>query len=124
MNQPTHGGLARRLTNQAAGDRQAEAAARILTLAVDGRLVGSLAPAIDDQPAEAMAFINWDVALQVTRNLSNGEQSLVRLAASLATSRMVNLAEALTGLDRGNALVVLDAFAHALSLDQADEVGQ
>jgi len=105
--------LAYRLQNAAKGTYPTEAAAVIITRALNGRLITKLAPAIDDQPTEDMAFINWNIAV-CDGLLSGGERRLVAIAASLATRRQINLAEDLTGLDDTNASIVLDALAHAL----------
>jgi ABC-type multidrug transport system fused ATPase/permease subunit len=112
--------LARRLRNQAAGSRTAEAAAIIISRACGGHLLDRAAPFVENHPDVDRAWLDYPAALDGLKGLSGGERRLVELAASLATygttAVTVNLDDALTGLDDTNARIVLHAIAHALNL--------
>jgi hypothetical protein len=103
-----------RLTAQAKGLYTTEAAAIILTHGVRGTLPAKLARAIDDNPTDRYAYIDWDTAVDLSGPFSGGERRLIRLAASLATEHEINAGDTFTGLDDSNGDIVLDAIAHCL----------
>jgi hypothetical protein len=73
-----------------------------------------------------VATIDWRAALAGLDAgrlpCSGGEERLLRLAASLAEGIPVDLLDALSGLDEGNAALVVAAVAHATS--QGDRLGR
>ena len=105
-----------RLIAQAKGLYTTEAAAHILTNGVRGTLPAKLARAIDDDPTDRYAYIDWDTAVDLSRRFSGGERRLIGLAASLATSHEVNASDTFSSLDDTNANIVLDAIAHCLRI--------
>ena len=64
--------------------------------------------------------IDWQAAVTaLDRGLlpgSSGERHVLRLAASIAAGTPVSLSDALTGIDRRNAILVVEAVAHASAL--------
>lgn len=114
MNTPDQ--LNQRLIAQATGSYPAEAAALILTRGVRGTLPAKLVGAIDDDPTDRYAYIDWAAAVDLARPFSSGERRLVDLAASLASSHQINASDTFTGLDDANARLVIQALAHCLRL--------
>jgi hypothetical protein len=110
--QPTCGPatLANKVHLQAFGTSHLEAAAHILTRCGQGRLLDALRLVWEDDEA---AEIDWPATLESTGYLSGGERRLLALAASLGSGHLVDLADALTGLDTWNGQAVVDAIAHA-----------
>jgi hypothetical protein len=110
--QPTCGPatLADKVHLYAFGTAHLEAAAHILTRAVQGRLLDTLRLVWEDDEA---AEIDWPATLESTGYLSGGERRLLNLAATLGSGHPVDLADCLGGLDTHNAQVVVDAIAHA-----------
>lgn len=105
-----------RLTVQASGLYTTEAAAHILTRAVGGALPNKLAAAIEDDPTDGYAYIDWHTATELAPRFSGGERRLITLAASLASTHEINAGDTFTGLDDSNANIVLDAIAHCLRI--------
>ena len=64
-----------------------------------------------------MASIDWQAAVTALDDgrlpCSSGERHMLRLAASIAAGIPVRLCDALTGIDHGNADIVIRAVAHA-----------
>lgn len=104
-----------RVFNQAqSSSTPTQAAIHIILTAVNGTLVDKLTPAIDDDPDLGRAWIDWDHALELSQPFSGGERRLINIAASLASTHEVNLADALTGLDVYNGRLVAEALCHAM----------
>jgi ABC-type transport system involved in cytochrome bd biosynthesis fused ATPase/permease subunit len=88
-----------------------EAAVELLIRALNGRLLnGPWVAATDDPGMYAFATELVDEA----GYLSGGEQRVLRIAASLASSTYrISLSDEIPGLDRNTAQLVLAAIAHA-----------
>lgn len=109
--------LAQRIRNSLEGTYPSEAAAIVITEAVNHTLPTKIGPAIDDDPDRDRAWIDWDLAVELSGPFSSGERRLIVLAASLATgSHLINASDTFSGLDDVNAHIVLDAIAHSLQL--------
>ena len=102
-----------KITAQAKGIHPAEAAALLITTALDGRLPNQLIIAWE---TDTMAEIDWDESRQTLGYLSGGERRIFDLADSLATGQPINLGHALVGLDDTNARIALRAIACALQV--------
>ena len=67
-----------------------------------------------------MAVIDWLAAVTALDHgllpCSSGERHVLKLAASIAAGTPVSLSDALTGIDRRNASLVVEAVAHASAL--------
>jgi hypothetical protein len=67
-----------------------------------------------------MAAIDWQAAVTALDHgllpCSSGERHVLKLAASIAAGTPVSLSDALTGIDRRNASLVVKAVAHASAL--------
>ncbi len=76
-------------------------------------------PSISDG-VTLLASINWEAAVTALRAgelpASGGERRILLLASSLAGGTPVNLSDALPGIDRRNASLVVSAVAHAAGL--------
>ena len=73
-----------------------------------------------DDGAILMAAIDWQAAVTALDHgllpCSSGERHVLKLAASIAAGTPVSLSDALTGIDRRNASLVVEAVAHASAL--------
>lgn len=67
-----------------------------------------------------LAAIDWEAAVAALHAgelpASGGERRMLLLAASIAAGTLVNLNDALPGIDRRNAYLVVSAAAHAVGL--------
>ena len=74
----------------------------------------------DGDGAILMAAIDWQAAVTALDHgllpCSSGERHVLKLAASIAAGTPVSLSDALTGIDRRNASLVVKAVAHASAL--------
>jgi hypothetical protein len=70
-----------------------------------------------DDSGILMAAIDWQAAVAALDHgllpCSSGERHVLKLAASIAAGTPVSLSDALTGIDRRNASLVIKAIAHA-----------
>jgi hypothetical protein len=73
-----------------------------------------------DDGAILMAAIDWQAAVTALDHgllpCSSGERHVLKLAASIAAGTPVSLSDVLTGIDRRNASLVVEAVAHASAL--------
>ena len=76
-------------------------------------------PSISDG-VTLLASIDWEAAVAALHAgelpASGGERRMLLLAASIAAGTPVNLNDALPGIDRRNAILVVSAVAHAAGL--------
>ncbi len=70
-----------------------------------------------------MAAVDWESAIAALDGgrlpCSGGEGRVLRIAASIAGGVLVDLREAVTGLDEGNAVLVARAVCHAAGCRRA-----
>lgn len=111
-------GLADRLLRHAEGMAMTVAGLTILSQAMDGHLLAKLESVISDDAVRGVAWVDWDMALNITAGWSGGERRVIELAASLAgNGTLIDLADALTGLDAPTSLVVAEALGDCLAKD-------
>ncbi|MEL7208327.1 MAG: ABC transporter ATP-binding protein, partial [Actinomycetota bacterium] len=82
-----------------------------------GDLPERLATAIDTDPEQGRAWIDWTALIEAAQPFSGGERRLIAIAASLAGGQPVVLGDALSGLDDRNAELVAEMITHALDLE-------
>lgn len=110
------------LRGWARGSHSDEAGVELLVRAFNGRFTGACYPWIRMGDHRGR-WLEWDAVNEDTIGaLSSGEQWLLTLAASIGGGRPVNLADALSGLDRSLLQLVLAAIAHAAGSHEHSEV--
>jgi energy-coupling factor transporter ATP-binding protein EcfA2 len=100
-----------------------ESAVELLVRFQDGRFTQPGWPWIDQADSAWSTLNARDLTGNATACLSGGEQRVLAVVASLAGGGPVDLADAVTGLDRSSVQLVLAAVAHAsASHEHADLV--
>jgi hypothetical protein len=99
-----------------------EAATELLVRALSGRFTADAWPWVQvDDEDPSWVSIDWAAIEPNIGALSGGEQRMLRLAAAIAGGARIDLADAVTGLDRYNLTLVLAALSHAAGSHEHSE---
>ncbi|RFA24567.1 hypothetical protein B7R25_16500, partial [Subtercola boreus] len=87
-------------------------------LVIRAGLIYDRAPWVRTDNAWKTSALDFDVLLTESGTLSNGQQSLIRIAASLGQGTPVDLRETTTNLDLTYTQLVMTAIAHTAGLTE------